>query len=117
MEAPVEEEGAVEEATMEEAGLEGDVRETRASAHTAEVHPAASHSMHPSSKATVHATSKATTAAVKGKRRRRNDKRYSERACGEAFCELVGHPNPPLLSDGSCRKVNIRRPQVTCDFK
>jgi hypothetical protein len=102
----------------------------------AQSHPAASHGMHPSSKtatmhpssktatmhpaskaAAVHATSRATTAAVKGKRRRSNGKRHSKRACGEAFCELVGHPNPSLLSDGSCREVNSRRPQVAYDFK
>jgi hypothetical protein len=53
--------------------------------------------MHPASKAAVHATSKATTAAAKGKRRRRNGKHHSKRACGEAFCELLGHPNPPLV--------------------
>jgi hypothetical protein len=53
--------------------------------------------MHPASKAAaVHATSKATT-AVKGMRRRSNGKRHNKRACAEAFCELVGHPNPPLL--------------------
>jgi hypothetical protein len=129
MEAPVEEEGAMEEATMDEAGaeagveagLEGRVRETRrercvrrkgcacepgsaearASAHTAEVHPAASHGMHSSSEtatmhpaskaAAVHATSKPTTAAVKGKRRRSNGKRHDKGACGEAFCEPVAH--------------------------
>jgi hypothetical protein len=74
--------------------------------------------MHPASKAAaVHATSKAATTAVKGKRWRSDGKRHSKRACGEAFCELVGHANPPLLSDRSCREVNIRRPQVACDFK
>jgi hypothetical protein len=91
MEAPVEEEGAMEETTMDEAGLESGMRETRrkrcvrkgragepgsaetrASAHpaeawtsanTAEVHPAASHGMHPASKtAAVHAASEAAAA-------------------------------------------------------
>jgi hypothetical protein len=83
------------------------------------MHPASkTATMHPASKAAaVHSTSKATTAAVKGKRRRRNGKRHSKRACGETFCELVGHLNPPLLSDRSCRQVNIRGLQVACDFK
>jgi hypothetical protein len=137
------EEGAMEEATVDEAGmeagLESGVREARrercvrkgcacepgsaetracadpaeawTSAHTAEVHPAASHGMHPASKsAAVHPASEAAAAEASshtmpatathastastsssGKGRRYEGKRGGERTRDQVICELVPH--------------------------